>query len=366
MNKLQFIFFVPLLAFYPVVVSAQESASEKRDQQIKVLKQNLNDLQTVERKVTNRIKNADDRNYLSFSFENDAIGGGTDENYTSGVRITYFDVETPIPPVIDELAEAIPTFDINSTTSTFYSVGQNLFTPADIEIRADQPDDRPWAAWLYGSVGLTTITKDHLDELEFTLGVVGPEALGEQTQKFVHRHITDSPIPKGWRNQLEFEPGAIISARRRWPVWYTKNIGDFRLRIEPDVNVSLGNIYTYAGTGAIVTFSPFEDRIQDTPPRVRPAMPGTGFFDTQDNKLGWSLFAGVDGRAMARNIFLDGNSFKSGPSVDKNILVGDVNAGFALSYDDYRLSYTLNYRTKEFDGQDDPGVFGSLSLTRRF
>ncbi len=366
MNKSQLISLICFAVLYPSTGYTQDNANQKRAQQITALKQNLNDLQTVERKVTNRIKNADDRNYLSLSIENDAIGGGTDENYTSGVRVTYFDVETPIPPVIDELAEVIPTFDINATTSTFYSVGQNLFTPADIEIRADQPDDRPWAAWLYGSVGLTTITKDHLDELEFTLGVVGPEALGEQTQKLVHSNITDSPTPRGWRNQLDFEPGAIISARRRWPVWYTKNIGDFRLRVEPDVNLSLGNIYTYAGTGAMVTFSPFNDRIQDTPPRVRPAMPGTGFFDTQDNKLGWSLFAGVDGRAMARNIFLDGNSFKSGPSVDKKILVGDVNAGFALSYDDYRLSYTLNYRTREFDGQDDPGLFGSVSLTTRF
>lgn len=355
-----------LILACPHTAQSQENAAADRQEKITQLKQNLNDLQTVERKVTNRIKNADDRNYLSFSIENDAIGGGTDANYTSGVRVSYFDVETDIPPIIDELAEAIPTFDINSTTSTFYTVGQNIFTPSDIEIREDQPDDRPWAAWLYGSVGLTTITKNHIDELEFTLGVVGPEALGEQTQKLVHSNITNSPIPKGWSNQLDFEPGAIISARRRWPVWYTQNLGDFRLRVEPDVNVSLGNIYTYAGAGAIVTFSPFNDRIQDTPPRVRPAMPGTGFFDTDDEKLGWSLFAGVDGRAMARNIFLDGNSFRDSASVDKNIFVGDVNAGVALSYDDYRLSYTLNYRTKEFDNQDDPGVFGSVTLTKRF
>lgn len=326
----------------------------------------LNDKKNVEDTVTQRIKNADDRNYLSLSLENDLIGGGTDENYTSGVRLTYFDVETPMPPVIDKLAEAVPTFDINDTTSTFFTLGQNIFTPSNIETRSEQNDDRPWAAWLYGSVGLTTITKNHLDELEFTAGIVGPEALGEQTQKFIHSNITDSPLPKGWSNQLEFEPGVILSWRRRWPVWYTKNIGAFRLRLEPDVNVSLGNIYTYAGTGAMVTFGPYEDRIQDTPPRVRPAMAGTGFFDRPDHKLGWFLFGSLDGRAMARNIFLDGNTFRDSADIDKNILVGDANAGVALTYDDYRLSYTFNYRTKEFDGQEDPSVFGSISLSTRF
>lgn len=320
----------------------------------------------VQETIKNRIKDADDHNYLSLSIENDLFGGGTDENYTSGVRLTYFDVEATMPPVIDKIAEEIPTFDINETTSTFFTLGQNLFTPQNIQIRANQADDRPWAGWLYGSVGLATVTKNHLDELEFTLGVIGPAALGEQTQKFIHSHISDSPTPEGWGNQLEFEPGLITSWRRRWPVWYAQNIGDFRLRIEPDVNVSLGNVYTYAGGGATVTFAPYQDRIQDTPPRVRPAMAGTGFFDTPDNELSWYLFGGLDGRAIARNIFLDGNSFKDSHSVDKKYFVGDANAGFALTYDDYRLAYTLNYRTREFHGQDNPSVFGSITLSTRF
>lgn len=321
--------------------------------------------QTAQDQVSERIKNSDDHNYLSLSYENDLIGSGKDENYTSGLRVTYFDVESDMPIIIDELAEAIPTFDINNTTSTYYSIGQNIYTPQDITVRPLQRDDRPYAAWLYGSIGLATVTKNHIDELEFTAGIVGPEALGEQLQKMVHRHMTSSDIPKGWSNQLEFEPGIITSWRRRWPVWYSNTFGDFRLRIEPDINVSLGNIYTYAGTGASITFGP-TGLIQDTPPRVRPAMPGTGFFDTPDNKLSWYLFGGLDGRAMARNIFLDGNTFRDSHDVDKKYFVGDANAGFALTYDDYRLAYTLNYRTREFDDQDDASVFGSITLSTRF
>ncbi len=358
------------LIILPSLSKAQQSdlkaTAEQRQEQVKELKKNLNDLQSVERKVSNRVQNSSDRNYLSLSFENDLIGGGTDENYTNGVRLTYFDVETKVPPVIDELADAIPTFDLNQTTSTVFTIGQNLYTPKDITVRQLQQDDRPYAAWLYGTVGLTTITKNHMDEVEFTAGVVGPQALGEQVQKAVHKNVPDSPTPQGWDNQLDFEPGLNVSWRRRWPVWATQNIGDFRFRLEPNMNVALGNIYTYAGTGATLTFAPFEDRIQDTPPRVQPAMAGTGFFDSPDNEFSWLLFAGLDGRAMGRNIFLDGNTFKDSHSVDKKIFVGDANVGAAITYDDYRLSYTLNYRTKEFDGQDDPSIFGSLTLTTRF
>lgn len=326
----------------------------------------LSHAQTVEDEISERIKTTEDHNYLSFSFENDALGNGTDANYTSGVRLTYFDTETDVPPLIEKIADLIPTFDINTTTSTAFTVGQSLFTPEDITIATNQEDDRPWAAFLYGSVGLATVTKNHVDELDVTLGIVGPQALGEQTQRFVHKNITNSPIPQGWDNQLAFEPGVILSWRRRWPIWKAANFGGLRFRFEPDINTSLGNIYTYAGTGLSFSITPDDERIQDTPPRVQPAMAGTGFFDTPDNKLSWNIFGGFHGRALARNIFLDGNTFKSGPDIDKNILVGDANAGVALTYDDYRLSYTLNYRTREFDGQDDPSVFGSLTFTTRF
>jgi len=321
---------------------------------------------TVEKQISERIKNSDDHNYLSFSYENDLIGDGSDDNYTSGLRISYFDTETDVPQIIDKIAKLVPTFDINATTSTTYTFGQSLFTPSNIAISANQDDDRPWAGFLYGSVGLATITKNHVDELDVTLGVVGPEALGEQTQKFVHKHITNSIIPQGWDNQLETEPGVILSWRRRWPIWETFELSGLRLRFEPDINASLGNVYTYAGTGMSWSIAPYNERIQDTPPRVQPAMGGTGFFDTPDNKLSWNLFGGLHGRAMGRNIFLDGNTFTNSHSVDKNIFVGDANAGIALTYDDYRLSYTLNYRTKEFEGQDDNSVFGSVTLTTRF
>jgi len=279
---------------------------------------------TVEQDVVKRVKKASEKDFISISVENDVLGGGTDKYYTSGVRLSWFNVSTPVPPVIDELAEAIPTFDLNQSTSTFFTLGQNLYTPENIEVQADQSEDRPWAGFLYGSVGLATLNNNHIDEFELTLGVVGPEALGEQTQKLFHTHITDSPTPRGWRNQLGFEPGIVVSAGRRWPRFFHEEVGGFRFQAEPNVNVSVGNIYTYAGTGLSLTFSPDDGALRDKPPRVRPANPGTGYFETPENGFGWVLFAGVDGRAVARDIFLDGNTFKDSASVDKKNFVADA------------------------------------------
>ena len=355
------ILFLPLIVACPLL-SAPAHAQETRPP----------DPAGLQKKATEHIRNAPYDRYLSFSYENDLIGDGKDKYYTSGVRATYFDVNSEVPPFIDALSGIVPGFETNATTSTFFTLGQNLYTPSRIDQRVPDDGDRPYAGWLYGSVGVATLTEDHVDELELTLGIVGPEALGEQTQKFIHSHITDSPTPKGWNSQLDFEPGVILSWQRRWPQgiggnWNLDFGDEFRLNLEPSVNASLGNVYTYAGSGLMFTFGPYQDTLQDTPPRVQPAMSGTGYFDVPDQDWSWYLFSGFSGRAVARNIFLDGNSFDSdGPDVDRKILVGDAVAGLAFTLNNYRLSYTANFRTKEFDGQPDDTVFGSITLTTRF
>ncbi len=321
--------------------------------------------QQFEKVVPRQLIDQDEKQFLTLSVDNDMFGGGTDQNYTSGVSLTYFDMGAEPPQLAHWLDEIVPTFAVNDATSVHYSIGQNLYTPEDIETDVQDPDDRPWAAFLYVSTGLTSVTNDHVDELEASVGVVGPAALGEPTQKFIHKMV-DSPDPKGWDRQLKNEPGLILSWQRRWPEKWAVSGGNFVFSAMPHAGVTLGNIYTYANTGMTFRFSPRSDQYQDTPPRIRPSMPGTGVFYTEKNKLGWYLFAGVDGRAVARNIFLDGNTFTDSHSVDKNPLVADLNAGVALTYGPARISYSLNYRTKEFDTQDDPSVFGSINLGYRF
>lgn len=311
-----------------------------------------------------------DDTFLSFSHENDNLGGDSDHYYTSGARVTLYNAGINVPAVIDKMAESISTFDLNETTGTYYTIGQNLYTPTNISIAEQPENDRPWAGFLYGSVGLATLTQNenispHIDDIEFTLGVVGPQSLGEQTQKFVHKYISGSPEPQGWDNQLGFEPVFAVSWQRRMPYAVSYDLGNFaNFRIEPNFSVSLGTLRTFVGTGAVAVLG--SSKNMDTPSRVRPAPPGTGYFETQSGKLDWQLFAGFDARLVGQDIFLDGNTFKDSHSVDKEYLVGDATAGASLSFSSYRLSYTLNARSKEFKEQDENSVFGSVTLTKRF
>ncbi len=323
------------------------------------------DSRTLEQKIPVSVTNTDQDNILTLNIENDLFTGG-DSNYTSGVRLTYSDLNTTPPEFAYALAGWLPGFEINDTTSLSFSLGQNIFTPEDIESRAQAQNEHPWAGFLYASMAMSTLTDNHIDQVEATLGVVGPASMAEQSQKFIHRHISDSPMPKGWSNQLENEPGLMLAWERTWPQYLSGEIGGLFGSIAPYTGVTVGNIYTFADAGFTVRLGPDSEKWQDTPIRVRPAMPGTGFFEIPEDNWSWYLFAGAEGRAVARNIFLDGNTFRDSYSVDKEYLVGDANAGLALTYGKTRVSFTWVYRTKEFEQQDKPETFGSVAIGYRF
>ena len=327
-------------------------------------------VEELEKNETQRISDDDYPNFFSIVFENDSIGSGTDQNYTNGVRFTYFNVKTKedkFPELAHTLADNIPTFSINKSSSIYYSFGQNLYTPDDISSSIQDPNDRPWAAFMYISIGLATQTDKHIDELEATIGVVGPGAIGRQVQTFVHRSITSSPIPRGWGNQLENEPGVVLSWRRRWPTKFLEFENEkLRFSMGPQGGISLGNVYTYGSGGISFQLSSKQSKLSDTPLRVRPALPGTGYYELFDGGWGWSLFGGIEGRAVARNIFLDGSTFVSSHNVTKKPVVADFNIGIAFKLWRVRMSYTLVHRTKEFKTQDRSDLFGASSLSYRY
>ena len=298
-----------------------------------------------------------DNHFLTLTFENDMFASRSDQNYTHGTRLTYFDVGMASPDILATLDYMLPFFTFNETTSVAYSVGQNLYTPEDITLRIPDAMDRPYAGFLYGSAGFSSINANTIDSLELTLG--------EEVQETVHDFV-GADDPSGWDYQLKNEIGAILSWQRSWPEAYAIDVDDFHLRVSPHTGFSLGNIYTYGAGGVTLQLTPKRYQWQSPPMRVRPSVPGNGFFAVPDGEFAWSAFVGLDGRAFARNIFLDGNSFRDGPSVDKKTFVADASAGISLAYGATQISYSLNWRSKEFEAQDDPSLFGAISIGYRF
>src|SRR5690606_21469373 len=167
-----------------------------------------------------------------------------------------------------------------------------------------------------------------------------------------------------WDNQLENEPAIQLTFERKWRAWETFSVDRIGGDITPHIGIGLGNVLTQGAVG--VTLRLGEELPNDYgPPRIRPSLPGSDYF-INPGGFGWYLFVGAEGRAVAHNIFLDGNTFRDSHSVDKKNFVADFQAGLVVFIGGARIAYTHVLRTKEFDEQDNMGQFGAVSVSFRF
>lgn len=309
-----------------------------------------------------------ERPVWTLALEND-LTNDTDRYFTNGIRISRTSPIGDVPEAVVDAAR--PLIGTIGSVRWTVGVGQNMYTPSDIRDANPDPDDQPYAGWLYGTVGVlndlaTGDGRRTQTSVQLSLGVVGPSALGEEAQKFVHE-IINSPEPQGWDHQLHDEPAVLLNVERRWVVPSEPIVGDLRGDVSPHVGAALGNVFTHAAGGVTVRLGE-PPQFDYGPPRLQPHTPGSEYFapSAPDDVFSWYVFAGAEARAVARNIFLDGNTFRDSRSVDKELLVADLSAGLVMTFGDVRLSYVQVLRTKEFDGQDGPSLFGAFSAGYRF
>ena len=253
-------------------------------------------------------------------------GGGTDRFYTNGLRYSqsYADKSEPrwLRIAVDRmhLRQSLESFVETPQVEYGFVVGQNLYTATDIAVVNPPADDRPYAAWLHvgafaraANLNETGDSFRRMQTLELDLGVVGPAALGRQTQTLVHRLI-NATKPLGWPTQLRNEPGLHLMYDSRW-----KNAEAFTKKrrrtfdLVSHLGFSVGNVFTLTRTG--VTARLGYDMSDDfgpaaTIPAVSRAKPAErGPFEVY-------AFGRAEGRGLLHNIFLDGTTFADGVVVD--------------------------------------------------
>lgn len=300
---------------------------------------------------------------FSFVLENDLFYD-VDQHYTNGVGFIWVPSrDAPTPDWVRRVSQVVPWFPDQGALRHGYAFGQSMFTPSDTDTANPPLTERPYAGWLYGLVGMGMATGKRLDLLSLTVGVVGPASLAEQTQKTVHE-LRDIKVPKGWDTQLHNEPGIVLTYQRSLRGLASGRVLGAHLDVTPSWGAAIGNIYTYANAGLMLRLG---EQLPDDfgPPRIQPGLLGSAEFKSTQG-FNWYLFGGIEGRAVARNIFLDGNTFRDSRGVDKEPLVGDLQFGLVLDWPGMRVSYTHVMRGKEFHTQGSNDEFGSLSVSVKF
>lgn len=307
------------------------------------------------------------RTFVSLQLENDFFTRSGDRYYTHGTQLSMLKVAQP-PQWLDAITAWFPVYQKSDQLNLVnYTLGQKIFTPNDTRAKAIVPDDRPYAGYLYFSAAVLSQldSEDAIDSanmIEISLGVVGPSAMGEQVQTGYH-DLIGIDTPQGWNNQLHDEAALGFSYTRIWrrvqPV-----SGDLEIGVAPQISVALGNVYTY-GAGGIM-FRLGKNLKRDlSPPNIRPGFPGLAYFQG-GAEPSWYAFVGFEGRYMARDIFLDGNTFGNSARVEKIPLVGDMQFGFVYQFDRFRMAISSMIRTREFETQQRYSNYGAVNFSRQY
>jgi lipid A 3-O-deacylase len=316
--------------------------------------------------------------------ENDVIGHHydptlginrtNDDDYTQGLRASIvfedFNKDPLAGKAFDFLSNGLITAGGPggpAKQQIEWIVGQSIFTPDQVAKTFRLPGERPFGGWLYtgGSVAQET-GGTQLDSFEVLAGVVGPDALGEDLQKAFHT-LNGSPIPFVNGYEIHNEPGLLLAWDRRWKIG-TDLGGGFGADIIPSIGLTAGNVFTYASAGALFRIG---RSLSSTwgPTRIEPGPSGASFFSSDPSGPSWgfAVFGGVEGRAVARNIFLDGNTWVSSPSVTKKVFVGDVIEGIEFfTQAGSRIAFSVTERSKEYTTQPYNDIFGSVEASFKF
>ncbi len=294
--------------------------------------------------------------------ENASISAGTptDRFYTNGLRLGW---TSPVGTVPGFLASLGHTLWGDGQQRVAFDLSQQIYTPADTQVVIPDPHDRPYAGLLLGNFSLISDTDDSRSVLALSLGLVGPGAGAEGLQNGFH-NLIGQDTNKGWDLQIPNTPAINLLHERTWrlPIG---TLGALETDALPSLTVGLGNLRTYLQTG--ISFRIGQGLGSDFGvPRVRPGLSGGDAY-TPTRPFAWYFFGGADGQAVAYDLLLQSNPFRSGPHVSPVWDVGELQTGFAIIAYGMRLTLAYVIQTQEFQGQTG-GLhqFGSASISFRF
>ena len=221
-------------------------------------------------------------------FYNDFFGDGEDRFLTGGAQITAARRESAF---FDE-----PLFGDGGYV--FIQAGERMYTPSDISARNPAPDDRPYAAYVYGAVGAGRISGagDHLIQTTGALeiGASGPMLGFESLQNELHEAI-GLPEARGWDTQIGNEVYATARLERVWRSY--GRIGGLETEIAPFARIDAGMAENAATLGLDLSAGGDLDRGL----RLRESALGavTAVGRAHGSGFSWRAYVGADVKAVA-------------------------------------------------------------------
>ncbi|MBN2064956.1 MAG: lipid A deacylase LpxR family protein [Sedimentisphaerales bacterium] len=274
----------------------------------------------------------------------------TDRHYTNGARIDIAWTDTN--NCLTEPMNSLPWYSDNETKSNFgIFIGQHMQTPDFIASPDLRPDpEMRYAGWLYGGPFVQTGDNMNMDHLELSLGVIGPSALGKETQDFIHG-LRELEKAVDWDSQMSDRFAGNINWLHKFRIGTNKyySQGPIHLELLGETAVALGSVHRNAGTG--LTLRVGSDLSNDFGPG---SMSRPRYYIKNTSQSSISAFARIAGSVVEHNELLDGLS--------EETLLGELQVGFAFSYKKLTLSYSQVFMTRQYEKQPEPDSYGAFTV----
>ena len=297
---------------------------------------------------------AEPARFASLTLENDFFTG-SDRHYTNGVQLAFLADIAKAPEALREHGPLAWSADPQAVLA----IGQRIYTPANTDIDPPDPNDRPYAGWLYLMTDVRTRAAATIDHLTITAGLVGPASGASQTQDFTHR-LLGEVNSKGWDSQVRPRATFMAGFERAWPGIAFGDFAGLRYDLATRVGATVGTPMTYADAGAVLRYG--RNLPADLPvTHISLGPPRDGFRGAP--AFGWYAWAGIDARAVAYNTFIQGDTFNDASHVRREPYGYDAQVGIAATWSAARVGFTLVQRSREFVGQSGPDRFGQLAVS---
>jgi hypothetical protein len=254
----------------------------------------------------------------------------------------------------------------NRGDHTFFSLTQEINTPADTSNPNPPATDLPYSAALYAGWGYGKILdrggrKDCIFSVEAKLGIIGPSAGGETIQNKFH-DLIGQPQSSGWGTQIPDEVLLNVDAefRRRFDLDSTGH--GYRDLIARGA-VELGTMRTEALFGAQLRWGVNLDKSWGhTFIRHSNGYDPVATMKTDGSRANFSYWAFADTQVevVVRNYATDGTNFRESRGVTRSPVVLQCAVGMTFQVYACSATYFIAVRTKEFETQDGAHLFGGL------
>jgi len=285
---------------------------------------------------------------FSFAIDNDGIVG-TDQNYSNGIFLEYNSAATnrvamSAPTPIRQIASILPLS--SGTQGWSLRLGQQMWTPEDIEATEPPPNERPYAGLLFLETGIYQYSASAVDKFSFMLGTVGPNSFAEDGQKFIHS-IVGSDEPMGWDDQIEnqvvfnlgYQGHRLLTRNNAWLMQHydLSSVG----------RVNVGNFQSELAVGTVARWGKNLDSnfgsVGFTPGKL---------FDVSvisSSASGYFVFTGIEGRYRFNDITIDGDRPAHVPDTNVENLQATAVLGFVYYEPSWGTSLSFATSTPDFE-----------------